>query len=416
MVSTINHARKRVATVLEEIDRLKQSEFPYKHSSDALDLLAEIFKEHQRKLERISQDISPDTTDTACSNSLRELINYVPILGFILRSTNVRNAFEVYAPLLRLARSIIRDDTKLIVSSEWVFYPVVYLAKGVLNGFVLVGLPAPESANPLLIPLAGHELGHSVWETNKFETSFKDKIVDGVLKELKENRWGEYTLLYPQYKKDELTNNDLFTTGTWQPAYTWALLQAEEIFCDFFGLRLFAESYLHAFAYLLSPGVPGEHSIRYPMLKRRVSHLVDAARRMEVIVPPGFDEAGYVTETYPDEPSTRLLVSIADAVSASLTLDMENLVKDYANQKTVPMRDTDKVAQICYDFRKKISPTSNQRSLTDLLNASWICSLDPDLWKDVPQIKPEEKDRVLKDLMLKSMEVSEVYELLKISL
>ena len=32
-----------------------------------------------------------------------------------------------------------------------------------LPGFVFIGLPAPESANPFLIPLGGHELGHSAW-------------------------------------------------------------------------------------------------------------------------------------------------------------------------------------------------------------------------------------------------------------
>lgn len=137
---TIDHARKRIVTVIEEIDRLKQSEFPYDHPYEALELLAERFKRHQSILEKLSPTATADLINNACSASLNDLYLYVPILGFILRSTNVRNAFEAYAPLLRLARSIIGADTRLIVSSEWEFSPFVYRTIGGLKGFVLIGL------------------------------------------------------------------------------------------------------------------------------------------------------------------------------------------------------------------------------------------------------------------------------------
>ncbi|MBI5678299.1 MAG: hypothetical protein HZC52_07385 [Planctomycetes bacterium] len=410
---TIDHARKRVAAALEEIDRLKQSEFPYIHPCNALELLAERFKQQQSMLEKLLPDASPEVTKNACSASLYELYVYVPILGFILRSTNVRNAFEAYAPLMRLARSFLGDDTKLIMSSEWEFSPFVYRAIEGLKDFVLIGLPAPESANPLLIPLAGHELGHSVWVKNKCSEIFDYRIEDGVLKELKDNKWKEYSSLYPHYRKEDLTN--LLAINTWRPAYTYAKFQAEEIFCDFFGLRLFAESYLHAFTYLLSPGLTGPRSVRYPNMIRRVSHIMDAANEMKITVPPGF-ESGFVTGTEPEDPLSKLLVSIADTISASLTPDLKKLVKEYASATAITLRDHEKVVNICADFKDRIAPTSESQSLTDLSNAGWICMLDPDLWKKVPQIKPEERDRVLKDLMLKSMEVSEFYERLRKSL
>ena len=321
-LAAIDYAKQRIVAVLEEIDRLKQSEFPYKHPCDALELLAEKFKNHQSILSQILSDTSPEYAKSSCSVSLSDLRDYVPLLGFILRSTNVRNAFEVYAPLQRLARSILKYETKLIVSSEWVYSSTVYKPIGGLAGFVLIGLPAPESANPLLIPLAGHELGHSVWATNKFPNKFADKIADGVLEELKEKQWADYTSLYPQYKKDDITKNKLLARDTWMPSYNLALLYAEEVFCDLFGLRLFAESYLHAFTYLLYPGFSGQRLLNYPKLECRVSHLVNAARKMDVKVPHGF-ESGYVTEDDPGERAMKLFVSVADAVSASLITDIE---------------------------------------------------------------------------------------------
>jgi len=407
----IDYSRKRVAGVLAEIDRLKQSEFPYTHPRDAMELLDKMFKNAQSVLKKVSPTASASAYE-ACSNSLYLLYIYVPILGFLLRSTNVRNAFEAYAPLLRLARSIMGADTKLIVSSEWEFSPFVYRAITYLPGFVLIGLPAPESSNPLLVPLAGHELGHSVWETEGFSAKFKKQITDGILDELKNKRWNEYSSLYPQYKKSDFLDKPLLTRPTWTPAYTWALLQTEEMFCDFFGLRLFAESYFHAFAYLVSPCTSGQRPVQYPNITRRVTHLVEAAKIMHVDVPPEF-ESSFLTEAEPNEPATSLLVSIADQVSASLVTELIKLAQDFANEKAVPTRDSTQVLHIYDRFHKNIVPTSTPQSLVDILNAGWKCDLDPDFWANVPQIKPEDWNRILGDLILKSMEISEVHKRLE---
>jgi len=411
-VSTIDHARKRVAAVLEEINRLKQSEFPYPHPCDALDLLEARFQKHQSVLEKTSLTAPVSVSHNACSVSLHELYVYVPILGFILRSTNVRNAFEAYAPLLRLVRSILGADTKLIVSSEWEFAPFVYRAITGLRDFVLIGLPAPESSNPLLIPLAGHELGHSVWEHEGFSARFEKQIENGIVDQLTTNRWGEYQLLYPQAKRPDLKSDDMFVRSTWINAYTWALLQTEEIFCDLVGLRLFAESYMHAFAYLVSPGTSGQRSLRYPNIARRVSHLVKAANAMAVSVPAGF-ESDFVAETEPAEPATKLLVSTADAVSASLVPNLIDLTQKLADGKAVPTRNPTQVRRIRDEFQQTIVPTAELESLVDILNAGWECALYSDLWTMVPQIGLEDRGRILRDLILKSMEASEIHERLR---
>jgi len=406
-VYSLEHARNRVCAILELIDQLKQSEFPYTHSRDALCLLEEKFKELYSALRKASA--TGQSTAILCSSSLYELYLYVPILGFVLRSTNVRNAFEVYAPLLRLARSILGDDTKLIVSSEWEYSPYAYQFITGLPGFVLIGLPAPESANPLLIPLSGHELGHTVWQDQKFSKKFETTIKDRVIEALTGNWWDKYHELYPQYEKSDLHNKPLFTQSTWMPSYNWALLQMEEIFCDFLGLRLFAESYLHAFSYLISPGMSGPRSLSYPNISHRASYLVEAAKKMKVEVFHGFSES-FIKEHEPVEPATKLLVAIADEVSGSFVSELIELAQNFADEKAVPQRDTNNVAEICNMFTKKVVPTPKQYPLVDILNAGWKCYQDPNLWEDVSQIKPEDRNRILRDLLLKSMEVSEVYE------
>lgn len=392
MISAIDHARTRLASVLDAIKRLKQSEFPYDHSRVALDLLASEFKKRHDALQRIEPTVQIDEINEACRESLFYLQVYVPILGFILRSTNVRNAFEVYAPLLRLSQSILGADTKLIISSEWEFSPFIYRAITGLTDFVLIGLPAPESANPLLIPLAGHELGHSVWLDEDYSSRFHDNVKKAVEDALEKH-----------------VKPGGIEPTTWLLPHTWALYQAEEIFCDFFGLRLFAESYLYAFAYLISPGTSGQDSLRYPNITRRISYLINAAKTMGVNIPQGF-ESCFIQETNSTERATNPLISIADDVSGSLVPQLIKLVNESTASKVVPIRDFTNVKNICEEFRR-IAPTTWLHSLTDILNAGWECNLDSNLWKNVTQIKDDkDRDRVLKDLMLKSMEVSEVYE------
>ena len=406
---TIDYTTNRINALLNEIDQLKQSEFPYAHPRDALDLLEKRFRHHLNLLQRIPSTAPASVIHNQCSVSLYDLHIFTPILGFILRSTNVRNAFEVYDPLLRLARTILVADTKLILSSEWEYSPYVYRSMTHMRGFVLIGLPAPESSNPLLIPLAGHELGHSAWETWRLSSGFELGIENAVLKEITTKRWKDYHALYPQYTKADLSRDHLFTPLTWMPAYTWALLQIEEIFCDFFGLRLFSESYLHAFEYLISPGTPGQRSVRYPNITSRVSHLTKAAQEMKVVISPQF-ESSFMPETEPPEPSTKLLVSIADTVSTSLVPDLIELAKKFATDRSVPERDEEEVSKISDEIRHRVAPTSSSQSLTDILNAGWECFLDKELWKEVKQIGDENRYRVLQDIILKSMEVSEVQE------
>ncbi len=411
-MSIIDLSRQRLQSVIEEIERLKQSEFPYKQPLQALEVLRQKFIGQQVTLAKVPEQAS-DLAGHHCSLTLDLLSGCVPYLGFILRSTNVRNAFETYAPLHRLAQSILGKDTKLILSSEWEFSPYVYRSIPELPGFVLIGLPAPESSNPLLVPLAGHELGHSVWAAAGLGMQLQKRIEDGVQEELTTNQWEEYEAIYPQFTKHDIRDGNRSARPTWVRACQWASFQTEEIFCDLFGLRLFSESYLHAFMYLLAPGFSGQRfSFDYPTLKRRVEHLVESAKALGVSTPQGLEKA-FVDQNEPDEPTTKLLVSVADTVSASLAHDLHDFAWQFADSKGVPKAGQAQVNDISEEFREKVVPTSTPRTLADVLNAGWKCHLDKDLWKEMGHIRPQDRHRILADLILKSMEVAEIHELLE---
>ena len=125
-MTLLRFARLRTRAFLAEIANVAQSEFPYSDSEDALILIEGVIKEISDQLDQFDDKSDPATVRLTCSLSLRALFLFLPVLGFILRSTNVRNGFEVWRPLLRLSRQILEPDatdrdhkTRLVLSSEW---------------------------------------------------------------------------------------------------------------------------------------------------------------------------------------------------------------------------------------------------------------------------------------------------------
>ena len=108
----LDYSQRRLSAFLEEVQRLRGSEFPYPHSEHALSLIEDFFSNYLRQLKKLTPASDPSTIRAACAAELTGLFEYLPLLGFILRSTNPRNAFEVYGPLLRLARDVVHPGVR----------------------------------------------------------------------------------------------------------------------------------------------------------------------------------------------------------------------------------------------------------------------------------------------------------------
>ncbi len=403
----VDYAKRRYDAAIIEIERLKESEFPYAHIREALLQLEDVFRSQRIQLDKLIAKSTPVIAKNACSQSLGYLFTYTPFLGFILRSTNVRNAFELYAPVMRLARRLLGNDTKLLLSSEWDYSPFVYLPTSDLPDCVLIGVPAFESANPLLISLAGHELGHNVWSKCGLGKKFDSQLRSEVLRTIKGPHWIDFQTCFPHATPDNLTT-DMFVQQTWLPAHAYAKRQLEEVFCDMMGLRLFAEAYLHAFAYLLSPCIPGERTPLYPSIQTRVDYLLKGSRSIGVSAPAEYAEL-FDKQSAPSSPVTNLLADIADTAVEVLVDEVCTEAQEIANTKGASMRSPEIIETVLGDLRM-VMPGDGTASLADVVNAGWILFHDEDLWKDVPQIQLEQRMSVLHDLILKSCEVAEFRE------
>jgi hypothetical protein len=199
----------------------------------------------------------------------------------------------------------------------------------------------------------------------------------------------------------------------WNPAWKWATRQLEEIFSDCFGIRLFGQSYLEAFAYIIAPGISRRNSMIYPEITRRVDCMDKAAEKMGVSRPVRFTER-FKKQSDNLDGMTQLLTQVADEVSASLWSNVVDLANNYAKERNVPEMNEGNVSKIYEEFRLHMVPTTSPHSLVDVLNAGWRCKINRSLWDDKKTyIEQKDWSRILADLMLKSMEVAEIHALLE---
>ena len=413
----LEYAKLRVRAFLVEVRALLDVEFPYNDSRDALQILQALFERKLARLEGLDGSNDPAVVHQECALALQSLFLYLPLLGFILRSTNVRNAFELFRPFLRLATQVLEPgqplaerSTRLLLSSEWEYSPFTYQSIPDLPGFVFIGIPAPESANPLLLPLAGHELGHTVWEANKVgakvEVEMRAAIVQALTVKFDDFK-GHVRL--PLVTPDEIVT-DLFALSELQDILQWAIRQGEETFCDLLGLRLFGEAYLNAFAYLLAPG-SGARLPWYPSLTDRVGYLLTAAGQWQLSWPPDyqrlFDPEVLSGFTAYDEFKAKIADQSLSAVSHLLIDEADRT----ARSTGVALRTPTEVDRI----RKRFdlgAPAEDCQSIADVVNAAWAAGDDPNLWADVPTMA-EKKGQVLKELVLKNLEVFEFEQVVK---
>jgi len=408
-MSFLSHATNRIESVLASIRQLEGAEFPYKDSQDALHTIRELFERQLNDLMEQDENSSQEVVKEKCAFSLKNLFCCLPLLGFILRSTNVRNAFEVFGPLRDIARAVLEPEvlvskrtTKLLLSSEWGYSPVTYPEISDLPGFVLIGLPAPESSNPLLIPLSGHELGHSVWAKRGLAQQFRTDIQKKILEYIKAH-WTDYHTLFPNVSKPVDLDTILFARQTWLRALRWALEQAEESFCDFIGIKLYGASYLRAFAYLLSPNVSSPRSASYPDSMARVRNLVKAAKEYKFDPPPDYEDMFRDRPAQSLRPEDRFRLSAADDALEKIVDGLISKAGELVSLSGVSKPDTNEIKRI-YERYRLVVPAEKCLTLADILSAAWEAYEDQELWSSVPNMTTD-KNRILRDLVLKNIEI-----------
>lgn len=393
-------ALSKIDSLLYQIDTILKCQFPYKSSENALQKIKKHFSSFRVFIAEASDKnkVLPEL----CLQISEDIVRYLPIIGLLSNSANVRNIFEFHEPFWRLSSYILCHDNpprladiNLVISSEWNFSPFV-VARAELKNFILIGMPALESKNPLLFPLAGHELGHVVWTQNlkKRDILAKAKIY-----------------LFDRLAPPSTTNAiDFLKSEENFKIYKIVESYIIELFCDCFGLRLFRESYIYAFYYLLLP-LRSFSGTMHPSLRYRGEILKKASAKFKFDFPTGFNNEKK-DEKSGDE-KLAILYSTCDYVIDDIFELVNEIIKDsMRHAKTTYDFAGEKTEQIkIKNSLMKVIPATEIKSLSDIINAGWIIynklheAEEVIPTNDAEEIMPKITMDMLFDLVSKSFEV-----------
>ena len=370
-----SHTIEKLKAVVKQIEFLLLSDFPHTSSEAALCLFKNHFEEQVLRVEKAHASGDRSVLMQACATANSRIGLYLPLLGFLLRSTNVRNNFECYDALLQIAQQLIGSNANIVISSEWQISPLTYpLTVPVLPGYVLLGMPATESSNALILPLAGHELGHSIWLKDNLEGAWASKVQSNIYDYIVREQV-RFCDAFPVYRGRQidgsLLSSDMFITLIVDDISKFTLSQMEETYCDAIGLKIFGESFAHAFHYLLAPGLGEQRALHYPTLPARARFMVayggldfgalgypDYPSEFQELTPRLSKEQVFISRAADD-----ITIGLAGALYAEAAFKVAssapNLISEKSHQD-----------EILAMFKRGI-PSRQPRSLPDILNAGW---------------------------------------------
>jgi len=326
--------------------------------------------------------------------------------GLIKNSLSVRNPFEIYGPFRKITKQILNEDSALILTYEWDFVPfTIPQTMPALPKYVIIGLPASEASNSLIIPSAAHELGHSVWNFESVSTQIAEKITLKVPEFIRTRYWDEFQKIYPKIEKSDL--DGILGKPLLAQAYEWAESQIEEVFCDAFGLIMFGPAYTYAFRYLLAPGIEGKRHPYYPGNRDRAEYILSISQKFGIPTAEHFVDSFIPTKSpFQSRMSEELMLKVVDEVVYDSLDHIATEAKRYLDARDVvpPLGEVGEMSEQYFNLGV---PTPEPKSIVDIVNAGWRAFFSPDFLGGRPTV---ERVQALNDLILKSAEVLEVRE------
>jgi hypothetical protein len=347
----------RIDAFIFQIKHLQGQDFPYPASSEALEKILKHIKTQRTLVDRTL--LTNEGVHEVYTTATDQLFIFQKYLGYISNSSNPQNSFETYFLFRRLAVDILGRNLKLIISSEWEYSPSNFDTRLELNEFVFIGLPISEVNNALIVPLGGHELGHSVWKAKKL----KSKYFNTAQTLIKEKNYSF------------IDNNDHKKIGSIAET---AIKKCTEYFCDFVGIGLFGESYLFAFAYLLAPKRVTTYNHRYPQEDKRATAMSKAIEIFGFNLPENFNQLFSVHLKEPENNLEKYL-SAAEEVAYELIETLILETKTLLESKDVFYKRAPNHNEIKAELISGV-PTSLANSMADITNAAWDIYFTEDAW------------------------------------
>ncbi len=381
----------RYRQFIDALDKISESSFPHNDGKLALSFIREYFAIEQRELlARIEtiDDFSSELVKQLLPQARRSTSVYTKALGMILRSTNLRNSFEIYHSLKKLSKAAVDSDVRLIVSSEWTFIPFTVPMNFVaLPNFIFVGNPAAESNNLLVTPLSGHEIGHSVWKKQVEDTDLLLQLTRSAKNILNQSYQDFGFSTQEEYEEQET------------PLVDQILAKSEELFCDLVGLYIFGSAYIYAFEYYVAPGQSYAME-RYPSDQLRIKLMALFAKGNNI----SCDESLFADWKIPVEYSDPKLrnFSITDKVLEGVFEIISQSCTARLVERGIAKPDDSSIIAITQSFARGV-PYEEKGKLSEVVNALWRLAIEREVWKEVDL----KEMRFYNQVALKTIEVQE---------
>lgn len=373
-------AISRVDAFIRQIQLLQQVEFPYTDSTEALDSIENHFNDYRNQI--ANSVLTGTSLKSLCSRVFEEITRFHNLLGYLTNSADTRNSFEIYSPFRRLSAKILGDNTRLIISSEWEYYsPVNFGKHPELPDFVFIGLPVAESHNALIIPVNGHELGHSIWAKLDLSSKYRGQVQLRIDKE---------KFNHPERR---------YITDI-------SLIKCAEYFCDFIGIGLFGPAYLYAFSYLLAPSITKKLNTSHPNAENRAKAMMTAAGRWDFEVLDEFEEL-FKTQLEGTKDRRMELLEETEDIALKLIDALLCEVEKLLGDKGLLYTKSNKYDSLVDDLLMTI-PVNNASSLAEIVNVAWEVYFLEDKWKSLGDLKDSDKMDLINELTLKSFEILEI--------
>lgn len=402
---TLRYSQQKIAAALQLISEFKAMRFPHSDSASAVNKLELLLRLTKNQFDFPSASI--DLTRQTEMETTALIDEILGLLGIISNSANVRNSFEIQGPVLDLAKRLLGDEkANLIISFEWKYIPFTYPQNHPhLPSFVVIGMPASEASNALLLPVTGHELGHSLWRRDRCHDHFEPEINEAVIQSIKKPLREKYDDQFKIFSISADNCDDYQNLWTWEKAADYCFRQVEEIFSDFVGLSLFGTSYLDSFEYLLSPALSTERDPEYPADATRAQYLEDNAARVGVTI-SGSYKTRFAAQNSPFHPerNQNFQMILADCASETLVTPVADHVARLCANRGVSPPDAQETEDILCNFLSGV-PAEHTTGLGAILNAGWSAFKDPNFMAgDLDQ----DRIKTINELVLKSIEVHEI--------
>jgi hypothetical protein len=400
---TVQHSLIKLDATIKLAQEFSASIFPHGDSAYAVKQLLGQLDLVRNKLRAAETDQLVKAAQLQAAVIISDVLE---TLGIIANSANVRNAFEVHGPVLELARMLLENvDVRLILTFEWKYMPYALpvIPGDMIKDIVVIGLPASEASNALVLPMVGHELGHLLWSARSMTDAITD-MVTAKARELSETNFSGHAERTSGGATDKSELDKLIDLSV---AVDWSIRQVEEIFCDFCGLYMFGQSYLDCFEYMLDPPPMPKRDPEYPSIRRRATYLQDHGAKYRVDGRRFAEKFAEQESPFEEGTADRFAIDLADAVAGDLVPNVSDMVIE-ACQSTIAFASVGAVDAVVKRFLEGV-PAEQTGSLDAILNGGWSTFKSGEF---MPAEPGEVRIAVLNELILKTIEILEIEKIM----